>query len=197
MGFHWPKIAPAIIAVICCLNVLYVGWFINSKRRTLTPGIETYSYRAHDFPENLPLPLADLPLVLMTDEESVHYPLLGYDSDEEWYSLTPLDSGSGYLRLGHDNRLFAVSMFHQLHCLRIINLAFSKAPISTPEHIQHCLNYLRQAALCSSDLSIEPGNFEERNFVVERTGATRTCRDWTLVYPVMHENYGRWTNLSF
>ncbi|KAF9045155.1 hypothetical protein BJ165DRAFT_1475704 [Panaeolus papilionaceus] len=134
----------------------------------------------------------DLPTVLMTDEESVHYPLLGAASDPEWFAMGDVDAGSGYLRLGPDDRLFAVSMYHQLHCVRMLNLAFAKSRIATPGHIQHCLNYLRQGALCNADLSLEPGNFENRNFEEQRVGATHTCRDWSVTYPIMEGNFVWW-----
>ncbi|KAH0584445.1 hypothetical protein H2248_009982 [Termitomyces sp. 'cryptogamus'] len=146
------------------------------------------AYRGHDYPENLPI--GSLPLVPMVAEETVHYPLLGLQSDAEWFSLTP--SKFGYVQLGPENRLFSVSMFHQLHCLRMLNLAFGKARIATSGHVQHCLNYLRQAALCSADLTIEAGNFEDRDFATARTGATYMCKDWSLVYPFLEENGARW-----
>lgn len=147
------------------------------------------AYSGHDFPQTLPL---DLPLVSLTVEESVHYTLLGDASDEEWFTLTPVDTGVGYVRLGPEDRLFGVSMMHELHCLRILNLAFGKAKIATPHHIKHCLGYIRQGVLCSPDLTLEPGNFEERDFDVERTGATHTCKDWSAVYSFMGENSARW-----
>lgn len=148
------------------------------------------AYRGHDHPEYLPM--SDLEYVLMTDEETVHYPAIGYASDAEWFSMADVDAGSGYIRLGPDNRIFAVSMFHQMHCLRMINLAFTKAPIATPAHLQHCFNYLRQGALCGADTSLESGDFEMRNFSWQRTGATHTCRDWTKVYLNMEQNFASW-----
>lgn len=128
----------------------------------------------------------------MIDEESVHYPLLGYASDSEWFSLAHLGGASGYVRLGPKDRTFVVSMFHQMHCLRVLNLAFTKAKLATPGHLHHCLNYLRQGALCHADISLEPGDFEQRNFTRQRTGATHTCKDWSKVYPIVEQNFSRW-----
>lgn len=111
-------------------------------------------------------------------------------SDDEWFSLAPEEAG--YTRLGKDGRLFMVTMFHELHCLRVLNLAFGKELVAKPGHIQHCLNYIRQSILCSPDLSLEPGDFEQRDFDTERTGALHMCRDWEVVYETMHETMVRW-----
>jgi len=150
------------------------------------------AYLGHDFPENLPLPDTDIAslAIPVLAEETTRYPLLGNGSDDEWFSLT--SEGFGFVRLGEDHRLFMVTMYHELHCLRVLNLAFSKAPIASPDHIQHCLNYLRQGALCSPDLSLEPRNFEEKDFRVERMGAVHMCKNWEKVYEVMGQNMARW-----
>ncbi|EMD34967.1 hypothetical protein CERSUDRAFT_139739 [Gelatoporia subvermispora B] len=182
----------ALVALFsCCLNLTYVWWTFKVRdayRRASRP----FSYRGHDFPEALPLPEGDLSLVTMTVEESTHYPLLGLASDSEWFSLTPQETGYGYARLGPDHRMFVVTMFHELHCLRILNLAFGKVTGATTEHIRHCLSYIRQGVLCSPDLTLEPGNFEERDFKTERIGATHTCRDWEAAYSVMYHNHDQW-----
>ncbi|KAF9524163.1 hypothetical protein CPB83DRAFT_861718 [Crepidotus variabilis] len=192
----WHRTLASILLV--SLNLFNLGYIVITllKTREARVSQETYSYRGHDYPETLPLPMGEPPLVLMTDEESVHYPLLGMESDSEWFALADLESGSGYLRLGPENRIFAVSMFHQMHCLRMINLAFLKAHIASPPHLHHCLNYLRQAALCKADLSLEPGNFEERNFETQRSGATHLCQDWSAVYPFMETKYQWWKSLN-
>ncbi|KAJ3571226.1 hypothetical protein NP233_g3891 [Leucocoprinus birnbaumii] len=149
-----------------------------------------YSLLGHDYPEFLPLPIALTPDIPVVAEETVHYPVLGNASDAEWFSLT--SAGYGYVRLGGEHRVFMVTMYHELHCLRVLNKAFGKHPIATPGHIQHCLNYLRQGALCHPDLSLEPGNFEEKDFGVERTGAIHMCRDWEAPYEVMSERLDLW-----
>lgn len=132
----------------------------------------------------------------MTDEESVHYQVQGLPSDWDWFSLAGYEVGLGYARLGPENRIFVVSMFHQMHCLRMLNLAFSKEPIAVPEHIHHCLNYLRQAALCGADLSLEPGDFEERDFAKQRTGARHKCKDWSKAYSTMERNFVEWEKIK-
>ena len=125
-------------------------------------------------------------------EESVHYPPLGEPTEEEWLSIA--SPSYGYVRLGPEDRTFVVSMYHVLHCLRMLNRAFSKLPGATVGHIKHCLNYIRQGILCQPDLTLEPGNFEDRDFSVERIGGTHMCRDWEHVYKFVDQNYDVWTN---
>lgn len=148
------------------------------------------AYKGHDRPPSLPIAASGLSQVLMTVEESVHYPLLGNESDIQWASLS--SAGYGYVRLGPENRLFAVTMFHELHCLRMLNYAFGKSRIASIEHVQHCLAYLKDGIICDADLTIEPGNFEERDFESQRTGVTHVCKDWASLYEAMDQNYYGW-----
>ena len=128
----------------------------------------------------------------MTLEESVHYPPLGAPVDKEWLSIA--SPSYGYVRLGPEDRTFVITMFHELHCLRMINRAFSKMVGANIAHIKHCLNYIRQSVLCDPDLTLEPGNFEERDFEVERVGGTHVCLDWDPLYEWVDENYFGWVN---
>ncbi|KAG6848398.1 hypothetical protein H0H93_000550 [Arthromyces matolae] len=148
----------------------------------------SYTWRGHDFPEFLPLNVAEPELVHMRVEESRHYTSLANHSDAIWFSLT--SAGWGYTHLGPENRIFMVTMFHELHCLRFLSLAM-EGDISTG-HIHHCLNYLRQTTLCSCDLTLEPGDFTKRNFEADRVGALHTCRDWSAAYDVMQERWDYW-----
>ncbi|KAI0362152.1 hypothetical protein OH77DRAFT_1416377 [Trametes cingulata] len=188
---------PLVVLLLLTINLMNLAYILNHTWRNRSsnalPG-KSYTYRGHDHPRYLPLPDGDLPEVLVTFEESEHYPVEGPTSDDQWFSLS--SASGGYVRLGPTNRMFMVTMFHELHCLRILNLAFGKHSIATLAHIQHCLNYLRLSALCFSDLSLEPGDFEKREYEVERVGATHVCRDWSSIYPVMDENYAAWKNMT-
>jgi len=102
----------------------------------------------------------------------------------------------GAARLGDENRTFAVSLYHQTHCLLNLHaqLAISSPSSSSPPiiddddrrpryaHLQHCLNYLRQQALCHPDLTLEPGDFTKRDFDVDRQGETHVCRDFETAW---------------
>jgi hypothetical protein len=71
---------------------------------------KTTAYKGHDFPDTLPV--SSLGRALMTVEESPKYPLQGIKSDNEWFSMT--SAGYGYVHLGPNNRIFAVTMFHEV-----------------------------------------------------------------------------------
>ena len=139
--------------------------------------------------------------VEMVVEESVHY--YGASSSaggsararDEWR----FQRGFGYdgaARLGDENRTFAVPLYHQTHCLLNLHaqLAISSPSSSSPPiiddddrrpryaHLQHCLNYLRQQALCHPDLTLEPGDFTKRDFDVDRQGETHVCRDFETAW---------------
>ncbi|TBU51887.1 hypothetical protein BD310DRAFT_941356 [Dichomitus squalens] len=171
-------------------NLLYIIWIGRHLRNNHTNlHQQPYSYRGHDYPEFLPLPQLEDVYVVM--EETVHYLPLGEKSEEAWHSLVP--AGDGYVRLGPDNRTFTTTMFHELHCLRMINRAFSRSPSMTMDHLRHCLNYIRQGILCSPDLGLEPGKFEEKDYEVERTTGIHICRNWDIIYDYMDANYASWS----
>nr|GAT60886.1 predicted protein [Mycena chlorophos] len=131
-----------------------------------------YSYVGDDFPPNLPgVPLDDR--VQMVVEESSHYSFLP-EAREAWYTAFP--DGFGAIRLGHHHRVFYVSMYHELHCLQQFrDTLVDVGPRVDWGHLHHCLNYIRQRALCQADLTLEPGDFTKRDFARDRwrrTGAT-------------------------
>jgi len=78
-----------------------------------------YSYVDSDFPSSLPF---DLRPVALTMEKTHRYSLT---SASDWGSLFP--AGNGWVRLGPDGRQFAVSMYHQLHCLNAMRHALVQA----------------------------------------------------------------------
>lgn len=124
-------------------------------------------------------------------EESVHYSLTDPEAYDEWLWTAPV--GDNHLRLGPQYRLFAVPFFHQQHCLRAIRQALDEPfDIHAAGHFHHCFNYLRQWMLCSADITLEPGNFIQRNFTRERIGATHTCRDWEPIYDFVGERWFDW-----
>ncbi|KAJ8062727.1 hypothetical protein OCU04_007991 [Sclerotinia nivalis] len=105
---------------------------------------------------------------------------------------------------------YSVSVFHQLHCLGMIresynsallgvrphiqgdeNLSDESAQESNKEHIGHCFDYIRQALMCSADMTIEwamemPDG--KAPFTVDGWGITHTCRNWDDVLKWMAEH---------
>ncbi|KAJ7220013.1 hypothetical protein GGX14DRAFT_695140 [Mycena pura] len=150
---------------------------------------DSYSYVGDDFPPMLPgVPLDET--VKMIVEESIHYSLLP-EQKEAWYAAFP--DGVGSVRLGLHHRTFFVSMFHELHCLQQFrDTLVEPNPRVAWGHLHHCLNYLRERALCQADLTLEPGDFTTRNFALERVGSTHICRDWDAVISKVENNWDDW-----
>jgi len=127
----------------------------------------------------------------MVIEESVHYSITNPEAMDEWLYNSPF--GTGSVRVGPNNRGFFISMFHKLHCLRLMRTALASEPKpGMVEHSFHCLNYLRESALCASDTTLEPGDFMQREFTFDRIGAAHVCRDWDAVYEEVRINWLEW-----
>lgn len=136
------------------------------------------------------------PKVQITVEESVHFSLANPEAASEYLWTAPY--GDNHIRLGPDMRTFAVAMFHQLHCLRGTRAAlmqgWGKMRPGAREHLHHCFNYIRQWVLCDADLTLEPGDFTQRNFTTDRFGATHTCTDWQPVYDMVNDRWFKWAD---
>ncbi|KAF2963953.1 hypothetical protein GQX73_g9616 [Xylaria multiplex] len=59
-------------------------------------------------------------------------------------------------------RRAAISVFHQLHCLEMLQIGYLAAASGKPEdidqgsgHLWHCWDYLRQAIMCHGDTTLE------------------------------------------
>ncbi|KAG1823594.1 uncharacterized protein BJ212DRAFT_1262039 [Suillus subaureus] len=143
-----------------------------------------YTYIGEDHPTELPL---RLDTVALTFNSSEHYGTSDIMAWSDWKSLDHFPRGQGFVRLGPNGRLFGVSMFHQIHCLQMIRLALINGPNG---HSGHCLNILRQAILCNSDITLDP-LFTDPDGSMTATdglGVTHFCRDWSQVYAYVIEN---------
>ncbi|KAF9476015.1 hypothetical protein BDN70DRAFT_935400 [Pholiota conissans] len=164
---------------------------LQQRRSPVVQPIDSYSFIGDDHPIRLPI---EEKLVKMTVQESVHYDLVAPESEAEW--LWTATDGDGHVRIGKEERMFAVAMFHELHCLRwirkTIDEGWSAFDHARQAHILHCYNYLRQWTLCAADATLERGDFMTRNFTTERIGATHTCVDWVPAYEMMNEKWREW-----
>ena len=59
-------------------------------------------------------------------------------------------------------------------------------------HVRHCLGYLRTSILCRPDLTLEPGDFTQRDFDVDWVGETHSCRDHSVIYDFLDKNFDDW-----
>ena len=147
------------------------------------------------YPENWDIRISD---VLLQVEESVHYKVALPESRKEWRHLEDTRSKSSVRLNGSTHQAAIVSLFHQVHCVKEFRSLFlRRKQDSKPDliaHINHCANYLRQWALCDADLTLEPGDFTERDFESDRIGQVHECRNWNEVYTRIDVNWEAWVH---
>jgi hypothetical protein len=129
------------------------------------------------------------------------------NDDDDWSTIIPnhgfvlLDSPSE--EADENGRAFyAVSMYHQLHCLngfRRLTVAAKNGTMTqhNVDHAVHCLSYLRQLLLCQADTALEPARLATtvtggKTQAVYGEGTTHQCRDWTQVRGFVENNYQLW-----
>jgi hypothetical protein len=120
----------------------------------------------------------------------------------EWETLIeyPIGYGRAY-PAGPDNRMFLMTFYHQLHCIRELYKGISNPDDeeATPHHINHCMQYLRQTLLCGADANIEEGDFLDRDYQINRMGAEVMCWDWEVIFDELDRewnNFVEWRNSS-
>ncbi|KAF8120131.1 hypothetical protein EV363DRAFT_1458523 [Boletus edulis] len=147
-----------------------------------------YSWVGDDYPAYYPMEVRD---VIMFPEDTVHYPINGDDALQQWKTQFPT-IGEGWVCLGPERRPFALTMYHELHCLERIRLALEDSANRTyearAEHVQHCLNYLRMMTLCRADVTLEP--VIDASLAVD-LAQPHLCRDWVQVYEEATRNAER------
>ena len=94
-------------------------------------------------------------------------------------------------------RMFVVTMFHEFHCLRMLNGGYESDGRMTEGHLKHCIHYLRQMALCDADMTPEPAGWEEKWSVeddtgLDREGATHVCQDFQSIFDAVEDNWAEW-----
>ncbi|TFK53926.1 hypothetical protein OE88DRAFT_1723746 [Heliocybe sulcata] len=177
----------AFMVVALTITLLNIGftWYNMRVLSALIPPSPEYSYIGHDHPDQLPLDLPEVGLVLTTGEP--HFDLR---NDTEWGTLFPSD---GFTPLGpHKNTTFLISMIHQLHCLDVMRVAFVRNRTGAAEHFQHCLRYLQQAVRCYADTTLEEDSpaYLDGKWVHggSGVGSVHRCRDWTKVRKYLLDN---------
>ena len=133
--------------------------------------------------------------------ETLRYGLNASDDvgDLDWDTVLHLAEGFGRARVGPERRVYVVSYFHQLHCLRgiqrgIVSPGRLDGVSPAPEHIHHCINYLRQTLLCGALDMLEKGDFMESDFTDGSVGNDLVCMDWqAVVADEKQKNYDEFT----
>jgi hypothetical protein len=90
---------------------------------------------------------------------------------------------------GPNQTVFTTSMTHQLHCLYAVVEVYSGLTSNTPLpedhhwHMIHCFDYMRQAIMCSADMSLEglETTFPDHNGGSDGWDSLHVCRDYDAV----------------
>ncbi|KAJ3776388.1 hypothetical protein FB446DRAFT_307696 [Lentinula raphanica] len=194
-------------------------WFIVLISFLLASMLNVYSIhkiRTSQALDNSPIrPLAsELPVtlnpVVLNFLFAQHYDIT---NDIEWATLIP-DRGTHVhlpLPLHHPSQEFEVALYHDLHCLDVIRSVFVSMRDGSRAHspeAEQCLRTIRQAILCTADVTLEPaelvcydddesdGGYEEEekewctNVGPEASGnnVDHRCRDWVQVREFVQKN---------
>ncbi|KAK0499159.1 hypothetical protein EDD18DRAFT_1155664 [Armillaria luteobubalina] len=133
---------------------------------------------------------SDTTLVRMVVEDTVHFRHSDPTAQMEWKYSYP--RGLGSFRAGPDHLAYFMTTFHELHCVESLGKMLVSARSQDWGHTQYCLNMLRQLALCHPDMTLERGDFMERNFTEERIGEEHICNDWEKVSDAGTRNWIQW-----
>lgn len=85
--------------------------------------------------------------------------------------------------------LVGVDAFHQLHCVYMLYKGLHQDYFDlrdTPEdiatHLDHCVDYLRQAVMCSTDITWIPVEWNTRfNRLLADFDSVHTCRNYNKI----------------
>ncbi|KAF1815938.1 hypothetical protein P152DRAFT_202628 [Eremomyces bilateralis CBS 781.70] len=115
------------------------------------------------------------------------------DTSQAWNGIYP--KGVGFVQ--HPTLApepSGLSVFHQLHCLDALRIAYYTAlqghpshPTShadhnehdDPHHVRHCFDYIRQSLMCHADTNLEP--VDPKLGGTTGWGSPKTCRDYHSV----------------
>ncbi|KAH8812253.1 hypothetical protein F5884DRAFT_877752 [Xylogone sp. PMI_703] len=88
---------------------------------------------------------------------------------------------------------FAIAVMHQLHCVALLKrslMQYRRDGMSTidDEHQDHCVEYLRQAVMCNSDLTLERPENMTFPHGSSGWGEAHRCRDWNKVFQAIRKH---------
>ncbi|THU78136.1 hypothetical protein K435DRAFT_973653 [Dendrothele bispora CBS 962.96] len=185
----FPQLSIYHILFLCVLLFFKLCGIVWLKKASVNESkakeLAKHSYLGQDYPRLWNIDQSKA--VLLSLEETIHYQLDSVEADAEWAALYP---GGGMIYLGEQAQSFSLSMFHQLRCLDIfreeivrtsgLNGSVSASPLS-----QHCINYLRQTALCRAGVYLSPVLASPKP---KANPDVFVCRDWEEVYDAVRMN---------
>ncbi|KAJ9149473.1 hypothetical protein NKR23_g4354 [Pleurostoma richardsiae] len=154
-SYRWLIDAAFLLVIVALLALL----LLQERRRDASSASwqvgGDYSGAGPQFPTKIVKFEADMSFSPMNSSEFFEDKTLAL-----WNTLMP--AGTGY---GTENQtFFTTSMTHQLHCVymmaRIYSGVVANMSAALPDdyhfHFLHCVDYMRQAVMCSADLAMEP-----------------------------------------
>ncbi|KAG6108528.1 hypothetical protein E4U31_007661 [Claviceps sp. LM219 group G6] len=113
-------------------------------------------------------------------------------------SAVGFGGGVNLLRDGQDSDTwdaktegFSVAVMHQIHCVAILKHSFmlyrqdAMSEDIELEHIDHCVEYLRQTLICHGDLTLERPSMQTYPQGATGWGEMHQCRDWDQLISVV------------
>ncbi|KAH8777482.1 hypothetical protein F5883DRAFT_543549 [Diaporthe sp. PMI_573] len=100
-----------------------------------------------------------------------------------------------YDNVSPESEAYVPSVFHQIHCVGEIKHAFIELQngraLPASEHVNHCIEYLRQAVMCSGDLTLETPSYVGDAAWTRPNGwgVVHQCRDLSNLYAFPQANF--------
>ncbi|KAJ6632223.1 hypothetical protein B0H10DRAFT_1937891 [Mycena sp. CBHHK59/15] len=176
------------VATLLCISATLNGITMLHLRNT---------YRANSSLEEWPL-ASELPISIgPATLEFIFGKHYNIADEAEWATLIPPNQGR--VKLGHPRQEFDIAMYSDLRCLDTIRAAYVKmrdgASIPSPA-AEECLGQIRQAILCTADITLEPTKFvchgEKCAPVASGEYLDHKCRNWVQVREFVEENQVTW-----
>ncbi|KAH6653028.1 hypothetical protein BKA67DRAFT_536730 [Truncatella angustata] len=171
----------AILGVICFIQGLALLWLIS--------GLTHASTQTFVFEDERPFSTA-----VTQGEVEKAWSIYGLPQSGFVHIQDPTSQG---LRPNHGvidgtENVYMISAMHQLHCLQELHISLSHKTAASFEssrssradaevnHTLHCINYLRQAVLCSADDTLEGPDMhpEAGQSRLRGWGVSHQCRSW-------------------
>lgn len=169
----------AVVTLAKIFMIILVQQEIHSRKTVST----TYTYLGDDYPREWMSDMGPPVNAFITPADVRHYGIAEPEADDEWNALTP---NKGIIYLGAEKRAFSLSMFHQLRCLDILRKSIRDRESKAPSELdRHCLNYLRQMALCRSSTELDLSSKASETKLIY---SMRTCNNWNAVYNEVRDN---------
>ncbi|KAJ6535096.1 hypothetical protein B0H19DRAFT_1383331 [Mycena capillaripes] len=181
------------VALLLCVSTTLNVFTIFRLRQT------SNAYASLDngpLPSELPLTVGAATLEFVFGK---HYNIV---NEAEWATLIPANRGRVRLGLGDAKEEFDVAMYSDLECLDTIRAAYVSmrdgARVPSPA-AEACLGHIRQAILCTADITLEPAHLICKDGECPLSSAVATgqfvdhkCSDWVQVREYVEANQAAW-----